>query len=104
MIQLCQPPTANGQQPTGSPLFPPFSLVGPEEYEFHIEQLDRVLNLLKEMLEVTPRLHRDIWERINSVLDERNRLEGLARGCVNHFRNPDGGREEPATPMDSAHG
>lgn len=104
MIADCPLLTANSQPPTGSPLFPPSSLVDPAEYDFLIAQLDGVLRLLAEMLEVTPRLHRDIWERINSVLDERNRLEALAYGPIIDFRNPDGGREEPATQMDSAHG
>lgn len=104
MIADCPPLTANSQPLTDSPLFPPFSLVDPAEFDFLISQLDGVLRLLAEMLEVTPRLKAQITERINSVLDERNRLRALADGRVNHFRNPDGGREEPAAPMDSAHG
>jgi hypothetical protein len=104
MIQLCPSPSAEATEDKPSPLFPPFSLVDPSEYDFLIAQLDGVLRLLAEMLEVTPRLHADIWARINSVLDERNRLEEIAYGRIIDFRNPDGGREEQATRMDSAHG
>lgn len=80
MIVDCPPPTADRSPSTDSPLFPPFSLVDPAEFDFLISQLDGVLRLLAEMLEVTPRLKAQITERINSVLDERNRLRALADG------------------------
>jgi hypothetical protein len=77
------PAVAISQEKTEpSALFPPFALVDPAEYNFLIAQLDGVLRLLAEMLEVTPRLHNDIWARINSVLDERNRLINLAQGKI----------------------
>jgi hypothetical protein len=73
--QLC-PPAAQ------SPIFPPFTLVKPEEFVLLIGQLDAVLRLLGEMLDCHPRLKADIIARINSVLDERLRLQSLAAGKI----------------------
>ena len=62
--------------------FAEFTLVKPEEFTFLIGQLDAVLRLLGEMLDCHPRLKGDIIARINSVLDERLRLQSLAAGKI----------------------
>ena len=65
--------------------FPEFTLVSPDECASLMDQLDSILRLLGDMLAVHsrhPRIRADIRARIDSVLDERLRLQRLAAGIL----------------------
>jgi hypothetical protein len=54
------------------------SLVDPAEYRDLIDQLDRILSIYRDMLHCHPKRRVELMERIDGVLDERNRLAILA--------------------------